>query len=115
MREAARQPGRQRSSARPRCGAPCYCNRRKAITPLMRRLVTALDYEQERKLRLLLLGRGAASAHRFERSLAAELDDDQQSRRGARRITTRECDSRPGFPRAMACGSKQQRGEVVVR
>ena len=32
---------------------------------------------------LLLLGEGAVLAHRFERPLAAEMDDDQQ--RGARR------------------------------
>jgi hypothetical protein len=33
----------------------------------------------KREPRFLLLGKGAVFAHRFERSLAAELDDDQQS------------------------------------
>ena len=35
--------------------------------------------EQDRQVRLLLLGKGAALAHRFERPFAAEMDDDQQS------------------------------------
>jgi hypothetical protein len=38
-----------------------------------------LDDEHARGLRLLLLGEGAVFAHRFERALTAELDDDQQS------------------------------------
>ena len=33
------------------------------------------DYEQERRARHLLLGKGAVFAHRFERPLAAELDE----------------------------------------
>jgi hypothetical protein len=37
------------------------------------------DDEQERKLRLLLLSKGAVSARRFEPLFAAEMDDDQQS------------------------------------
>ena len=40
---------------------------------------TAWDDQQERGPRLLLLGKGAVLAHRFERSLAVEMDDDQQS------------------------------------
>jgi hypothetical protein len=38
----------------------------------------ASDDEQERGLRLLLLGKGAVFAQRFERSLAAEMDDFRQ-------------------------------------
>jgi hypothetical protein len=34
--------------------------------------------EQERGLRLLLLGKAAVFAHRFDRPLAVEMDDDQQ-------------------------------------
>ena len=34
-----------------------------------------MDDEQERGLRLLLLGKGAVLAYRVERSLAAELDE----------------------------------------
>ena len=37
------------------------------------------DDEEERRARLLLLGKGAVLAHRIERPLAAEMDDDQQS------------------------------------
>jgi hypothetical protein len=37
------------------------------------------DDERERRVTLLLLGKGAVLAHRFERPLAAEMDDDQQS------------------------------------
>ena len=45
-----------------------------------------LDDDQERRVRLLLLGKGADLAHRFERPLAAELDESEQSA-GARRAT----------------------------
>jgi hypothetical protein len=38
-----------------------------------------MDDDQERRVRLLLLGKGAVLAHRFERPLAAELDDQQHS------------------------------------
>jgi hypothetical protein len=37
-----------------------------------------LDDEQERRVRLLLLGKGAVLVHRFERPLAAEMDEVQQ-------------------------------------
>jgi hypothetical protein len=37
-----------------------------------------LDDEEERGARLLLLGKGAVLAHRFERSLAVEMDEVQQ-------------------------------------
>ena len=40
---------------------------------------TRLDDEQARRVRLLLFGKGAVMAHRFERPLTAEMDDDQQS------------------------------------
>jgi hypothetical protein len=36
-------------------------------------------------VRPLLLGKAAVSAHRYERPLAAEMDDDEQSGRKARR------------------------------
>jgi hypothetical protein len=38
-----------------------------------------MDDEQERRVGLLLLGKGAVSAHRFDWPRAAGLDDDQQS------------------------------------
>ena len=38
----------------------------------------APDDEQARGLRLLLLGKGAVFAHRFERSLTAEMDEQEQ-------------------------------------
>jgi hypothetical protein len=55
-----------------------------AFTPESRRLgpraqAPASDDEEERRARLLLLGKAAVLAHRFERPLAAEMDDDQQS------------------------------------
>jgi hypothetical protein len=41
-----------------------------------------MDEEQERTVGLLLLGTGAVLAHGFDRPLAVEMDDDQQSCRG---------------------------------
>jgi hypothetical protein len=41
--------------------------------------VLARDDEEERRVRLLLPGKAAVLAHRLERPLAAEMDDDQQS------------------------------------
>jgi hypothetical protein len=43
------------------------------------RLTLASDDDQERRVRLLLLGKAAVLAHRFERPLAVEMDDDRQS------------------------------------
>ena len=40
--------------------------------------VPVLDDEQARGLRLLLLRKGAVVAHRFERSLTAELDETER-------------------------------------
>jgi hypothetical protein len=42
-------------------------------------LAPASDEEQERTVGLLLLGKGAVFAHRFDRPLAVEMDDSQQS------------------------------------
>jgi hypothetical protein len=42
---------------------------------------TAADDEEERRGRLLLLGKGAVLARRFDRPLAAESDEQRQSRR----------------------------------
>jgi hypothetical protein len=42
------------------------------------RAAPALDDEQARGLRLLLLGKGAVLARRLARSLAAELDESEQ-------------------------------------
>jgi hypothetical protein len=39
----------------------------------------ARDDDQERREKLLLLGKGAVLAHRLAHPLAAESDDDQQS------------------------------------
>jgi hypothetical protein len=41
-------------------------------------LTLAKDDDQERRVRLVLLGKGAVLAHRFERPLAAELDEKRQ-------------------------------------
>jgi hypothetical protein len=41
-----------------------------------------MDDDQERRGRLLFLGKGTVLPHRLARRLAAELDDDQQSWRG---------------------------------
>ena len=38
----------------------------------------AADDEEERRVRLLLLGKAAVLAHRFERPLAAEMDEYEQ-------------------------------------
>jgi hypothetical protein len=42
------------------------------------RQTTAPDDEEERRVGLLLLGKGAVLAHRFDRPLAAESDETQQ-------------------------------------
>jgi hypothetical protein len=42
------------------------------------KLTLARDDEEERRVRLLLLGKAAVLAHRFERPLAAEMDESQQ-------------------------------------
>jgi hypothetical protein len=39
----------------------------------------ARDDEEERRVRLLLLGKAAVLAQRYERPRATEMDDDQQS------------------------------------
>jgi hypothetical protein len=39
----------------------------------------AQDDEEERRVRLMLLGKVAVLANRYEHPLAAEMDDDQQS------------------------------------
>ena len=50
----------------------------------LRRLQRTTD-EQERRVRRLLLGKGAVLAHRFDQPLAAEMDEsEQRSTRGAR-------------------------------
>ena len=41
----------------------------------------AADDQQTRKVRLLLPAKGVVSAHRLERPLTAELDDEEQSAR----------------------------------
>ena len=46
------------------------------------------DEGQEPRVGLLLLGEGAVLAHRFDRPLAAEMDDDQQSDAGLGAIAT---------------------------
>ena len=43
------------------------------------------DDDQERRGRLLLLGKGAVQAHRLASALAAELDEKEQSLRDAAR------------------------------
>jgi len=46
---------------------------------------TAADEEQARTVGLLLLGKGAVLAHGFDRPLAVEMDEDEQSGRRTRR------------------------------
>jgi hypothetical protein len=46
---------------------------RKASQPAS--ITPAADDEEERRVELLLLGKGAVSAHRFDRPRAAGLDD----------------------------------------
>jgi hypothetical protein len=58
----------------------------------------AKDDEQARGLRLLLLGQGAVFAHRFERSLTAEMDDEKRKR--TFRGNVRSSLSRPQDPPA---------------
>jgi hypothetical protein len=41
-------------------------------------LAVGKDDEEERRVRLLLLGKAAVLAHRYERPLAAEMDESQQ-------------------------------------
>jgi hypothetical protein len=48
---------------------------RDAGTSARPQVALARDDEQARALRLLLLGKGAVFAHRFERSLTAEMDE----------------------------------------
>ena len=64
-------------------------------------------------MRLLLLGEGAVLAHRFDRPLAAELDDDQQSDAGARRHRDERLRSWHGIALAIACASRQQSAKGV--
>jgi hypothetical protein len=46
--------------------------------PFGRSLAAEKDDDQERRGRLLLLGKGAVLAHRLARPLAAKLDDQRQ-------------------------------------
>ena len=46
----------------------------------------AVEDEEERRVRLLLLGKAAVLAHRYERPLAAEMDEEQQSFRTVGRL-----------------------------
>src|SRR5688500_8027410 len=46
--------------------------------PASRHQTLGMDEQQEHRVRLLLLGKGAVLAHRFERQRAAALDDDQE-------------------------------------
>jgi hypothetical protein len=43
------------------------------------RLTTGMDDKRKGGLRLLLLGKGAVFAHRFERSLTAQMDEKQHT------------------------------------
>jgi hypothetical protein len=69
---------RERDAVRRRSRGKAKASQPASITP-------AADDEEERRAGLLLLGKGAVSAHRFDRPRAAGLDDDQQSWRGDRR------------------------------
>ncbi len=44
------------------------------------RRAPGLDDDHERRVRLLLLGKGAVLAHGFDRPLAVESDDERESR-----------------------------------
>jgi hypothetical protein len=50
-------------------------------------LASGADDEEERRVRLLLLGKAADLAHRYERPLAAEMDEDRQSARRRARVS----------------------------
>jgi hypothetical protein len=67
------------------------CAKRRAAAPALPRrpaasgradLAPAQDDEEERRVRLLLLGKAAVLAHRYERPLAAEMDETEQWRSG---------------------------------
>jgi hypothetical protein len=51
---------------------------------------------KERRLRLLLLGKAAVVAHRYERPLAAEMDEFRQSALPRKRSRARCCNARKG-------------------
>jgi hypothetical protein len=55
----------------------CRCHQHAVVSPHESEAL-AVDDEQERRVRLLLLGEGAVLAQWFERPLAAELDESQQ-------------------------------------
>jgi hypothetical protein len=67
------QPAHERRHADPTGDPPGTVFARLRLTP-----TAELDDEEERGARLLLLGKGAVLAHRFERSLAVEMDDQEQ-------------------------------------
>jgi hypothetical protein len=50
-----------------------------ASAPMVECGAVAADDEEQRRVRLLLLGKAAVLAHRFERPLAAEMDEQEQS------------------------------------
>jgi len=52
------------------------------------------DDEQERRVRLLLLSKGAVLAHWFDRPLAAGMDEKQKRRSAHRRIVSATLDRR---------------------
>jgi hypothetical protein len=55
-------------------GAPAAVGKQACQSPLTRRLPGTTD-EEERRVGLLLLGKGAVSAHRFDWPRVAGLDD----------------------------------------
>ena len=69
--------------------------------------------EEERSVRLLLLGKAAVLAHRFERPLAAEMDDEEQSRAEARVVVAMW--KLQALPEAMAPAPPAPRGGEVRR
>jgi hypothetical protein len=71
------------------------------------RLTLAKDDEEERRVRLLLLGKAAVLAHRYERPLAAEMDEREQSSSGAADGELRCRNAREAAVRGGACAAAE--------
>ena len=77
--------------------------------------VTALDDDQERGGRLLLLGKGAVLAHRVARSLVLSWTTLSSHDAAPGEIAARDCASWRRIARAIACASMRQRRAAQSR